>query len=79
VLPVVGQIEASGVKGYRALAEALNARGIRTAQGGEWRVARDDGAEFGGALSRWREFAFNSTRDVTTARFSKFYVAEGAE
>ena len=36
VLPVVRQIEASGVKGYRALAEALNARGIRTARGGAW-------------------------------------------
>lgn len=36
VLPVVRQIEATGVKGYRALAEALNARGIRTARGGEW-------------------------------------------
>jgi hypothetical protein len=24
------------VKGYRAIAEALNARGVRTARGGEW-------------------------------------------
>jgi DNA invertase Pin-like site-specific DNA recombinase len=36
VLPVVRQIEASGVKGYRNLAKALNTRGIRTARGGEW-------------------------------------------
>ncbi len=36
VLRVVREIEAAGVKGYRALAEALNRRGIRTARGGEW-------------------------------------------
>jgi DNA invertase Pin-like site-specific DNA recombinase len=36
VLPVVRQIEASGVKGSRAIAAALNARGVRTARGGEW-------------------------------------------
>ena len=48
VLPIVRQIEASGVKGYRAIAAALNASGIRTARGGEWHnttirnlVARD--------------------------------------
>jgi DNA invertase Pin-like site-specific DNA recombinase len=35
VLPVVRQIEASGVKGQRAIATALNARGVRTARGGE--------------------------------------------
>jgi hypothetical protein len=36
VLPVVRQIEASGVKGSSAIAAALNARGVRTARGGEW-------------------------------------------
>ena len=36
VLPVVRQIEASGVKGSRAIAVALNARGVRTARGGDW-------------------------------------------
>jgi DNA invertase Pin-like site-specific DNA recombinase len=36
VLPIVRQIEASGVKGHRAVAAALNARGVRTARGGDW-------------------------------------------
>jgi DNA invertase Pin-like site-specific DNA recombinase len=36
VLPVVRQIQASGVTTFRAIAEALNARGIRTARGGAW-------------------------------------------
>lgn len=36
VLPVIRQIEATGVKGYRAIAAALNARGVRTARGGDW-------------------------------------------
>jgi DNA invertase Pin-like site-specific DNA recombinase len=36
VLPVVRQIQASGVTGFRAIAEALNARGICTARGGAW-------------------------------------------
>ena len=36
VLPLVHQIEASGVKGSRAIAAALNARGVRTARGGNW-------------------------------------------
>jgi DNA invertase Pin-like site-specific DNA recombinase len=36
VLPIVRQIEASGVKGSRAIAAALNARGVRTARGGAW-------------------------------------------
>ncbi len=36
VLPIVRQIEAAGVTTHRAIAEALNARGIRTARGGMW-------------------------------------------
>ena len=36
LLPLVRQIEASDLKGSRAIAAALNARGVRTARGGEW-------------------------------------------
>ena len=36
VLPVVRQIQAAGTTTTRAIAEALNARGIRTARGGMW-------------------------------------------
>jgi DNA invertase Pin-like site-specific DNA recombinase len=36
VLPIVRQIQASGATTLRAIAEALNARGIRTARGGQW-------------------------------------------
>ena len=36
LLPLVLQIQASGATTLRAIAEALNARGIRTARGGAW-------------------------------------------
>jgi len=36
VLPIVRQIEAAGATTHRAIAAALNARGIRTAPGGAW-------------------------------------------
>src|SRR5215210_275974 len=36
VLPIVQQLQASGVTALRALADALNARGVRTARGGAW-------------------------------------------
>jgi DNA invertase Pin-like site-specific DNA recombinase len=36
VLPIVRQIQGSGVKSLAALAKALNARGVRTARGGAW-------------------------------------------
>jgi DNA invertase Pin-like site-specific DNA recombinase len=36
VLPIVREIQASGLTTTRAIAEALNARGVRTARGGAW-------------------------------------------
>src|ERR1700683_3273963 len=36
VLPIVRQIQASGATTFRAIAAALNNRGIRTARGGAW-------------------------------------------
>ncbi|MBY5601745.1 recombinase family protein [Rhizobium leguminosarum] len=36
VLPVVRQLQNQGVATFRALADALNQRGVRTARGGEW-------------------------------------------
>src|SRR5277367_1066062 len=39
VWPIVRQIQASGATTLRAIAEALNSRGIRTARGGAWYAA----------------------------------------
>lgn len=39
ILPVVREIQGAGVKTYRGIAQALNARGIQTARGGEWHPA----------------------------------------
>jgi Recombinase len=36
VLPVIEQIKASGATSLRAIAKALNARGIATARGAVW-------------------------------------------
>jgi DNA invertase Pin-like site-specific DNA recombinase len=36
VLPIVRQIQATGATTHRAIAQALNDRGVRTARGGEW-------------------------------------------
>lgn len=36
VLPIVDQIAATGATTFRAIASALNARGVRTARGGDW-------------------------------------------
>ena len=36
VLPILQQLRSQGVKTFRALADALNLRGVKTARGGEW-------------------------------------------
>ena len=36
VLPIIRQIQATGATTYRAIAEALNARGLRSPRNGEW-------------------------------------------
>jgi DNA invertase Pin-like site-specific DNA recombinase len=38
VLPIIEQVKASGVTSYRAIAEALNVRGVRTARKGTWQA-----------------------------------------
>ncbi len=39
VLPVIQQVKANGATSYRAIAEALNIRNVRTARGGTWQAA----------------------------------------
>jgi DNA invertase Pin-like site-specific DNA recombinase len=39
VLPIVREIQASGAASFQAIAEALNARGVRTARGGTWHAS----------------------------------------
>jgi len=36
VLPIIREMQKSGLSSYRAIAGALNARGIPTAPGGPW-------------------------------------------
>jgi DNA invertase Pin-like site-specific DNA recombinase len=36
VAPIIREIQATGTESYRAIARALNARGVATARGGEW-------------------------------------------
>ena len=36
VVPIIKQIQASGITGFRGVARALIARGVKTARGGQW-------------------------------------------
>jgi hypothetical protein len=36
VRPVIRELQNSGLKTYRALSDALNERGVKTARGGAW-------------------------------------------
>ena len=38
VLPIIREIQRAGATSLRAIAEALNARGIATARGGRWQA-----------------------------------------
>jgi DNA invertase Pin-like site-specific DNA recombinase len=39
IMPVVGAIRAAGARTLASIADALNARGIRTARGGRWHIS----------------------------------------
>lgn len=38
-LPIIRNIQTAGITSFRAIARELNARGIRTARGGQWQVS----------------------------------------
>jgi hypothetical protein len=38
VLPIIREIQATGATSLRAIADALNARGVPTARGGRWQA-----------------------------------------
>jgi DNA invertase Pin-like site-specific DNA recombinase len=40
VLPIIRQIQDSGVSSLRGVARALTARGVKTARGGQWNAAQ---------------------------------------
>jgi hypothetical protein len=38
VLPIIKEVQRAGAKSLRAIAKALNARGVPTARGGRWQA-----------------------------------------
>jgi DNA invertase Pin-like site-specific DNA recombinase len=40
VLPIIQQIQDSGISSFRGVAKALTARGVKTARGGQWSAAQ---------------------------------------
>lgn len=36
IIPIIGQVRASGILSLRGIAAVLNARGVRAARGGRW-------------------------------------------
>ena len=39
IMPVITSLQKAGITSYRGIAIALNARGVRTARGGQWQVS----------------------------------------
>ena len=52
MLPVIEQIKASGATSLRAIAKALNARGIATARGGIWTPVQVTGVQRRASLTK---------------------------
>jgi len=53
VVPIIRQIQASGVSSFRGVARALTARGVKSARGGAW-TARAAGGTRGATGEEWR-------------------------
>ena len=73
MLPVIGELRRQGVATSRALAAALNARGVRTSRGAEWTsaaVLRVLDRQEGRAFQPWRAtsvFTGSAEIDATVA------------
>jgi DNA invertase Pin-like site-specific DNA recombinase len=52
VLPIIRQIQASGINSLRGVAKALSERGVRTARGGAWTAVQVDSPELNAPVGR---------------------------